>query len=142
MIQRGLGEGQRVERVAGSVAGASNYSAINNPRVTRVIGSLSVRPPHRLSLARLPSFLATSPRRYQCRGTSTRLSLCIGGAFIAWRNAYRSIARRGPLMRRIATTRVPTVSNRYSISWRSIICFTTIYINFNGFLIFTSLLNL
>jgi len=49
----------RVERVAGTVVGASNYSAINNPRVTRVIGPLSARPPRR-SLARLPSFLATN----------------------------------------------------------------------------------
>jgi hypothetical protein len=55
----------RVERAAGSVAGASNYSAINNPRVTRVIGPLSLRPPRR-SPVRLPSFLATNPRRYQC----------------------------------------------------------------------------
>lgn len=53
-----------VERAAGSVAGASNYSAINNPRVTRVIGPLSLCPPHR-SPARLPSFLATKLRRYQ-----------------------------------------------------------------------------
>lgn len=62
------GAGRRegcVERAASSVAGASNYSAINNPRVTRVIGPLSLRPPRR-SPVRLPSFLTTRPRRYQC----------------------------------------------------------------------------
>lgn len=55
----------RAERAVGSVAGASNYSAINNPRVTRVIGPLSLRPPRRSPVC-LPSFLATKPRRYQC----------------------------------------------------------------------------
>jgi len=69
---------ERVECAAGSVAGASNYSAINNPRVTRVIGPLSLRP--RRSPVRLPSFLAT-PEGINARGTSTRLSLCVGGIY-------------------------------------------------------------
>jgi hypothetical protein len=104
MPRGGAGDGET--RVAGSVAGASNYSAINNPRVTRVIGPLSARPPRR-SPARLPSFLATNQpsatplEGINARGTSTRL-LCrdVSAAFIAPRSVCRSIARPGPLMKR------------------------------------------
>lgn len=103
---------RREGRVAGSVAGASNYSAINNPRVTRVIGPLSLRPPPRRSLARFPSFLATNPK-VSMLVVRQRNCPCVSGAFIASRNAHRSIARQGILMRRIATTRVPDCFIRF-----------------------------
>lgn len=90
-----------------AVAGASNYSAINNPRVTRVIGPLSLHPPRR-SLAFLPSWQPNPfppPPKVSMLAVRQRDCSCVSGAFIASGNPYRSIVRQGPLMRRIATTR-------------------------------------
>lgn len=75
---------------AASVAGASNYSAINNPRVTRVIGPLSrwLRSHRRLS-----SFLpASHPLKVSM--AAARRSDCpsVSRAFIASRDVHESIA--------------------------------------------------